>query len=112
MESVYFQEHALKSNCIYSLGGGIVLDAANRLILKKRGLTIFLDCSIEELCNRAIVEDSFDSRPLINNDNIKDFLTSVYVQRYPLYKQSADIIIKSDKLDPNELVMKIIKEYK
>ena len=41
MESAYFIEKSKQTNCMFSTGGGIILDKTNRFVLKNNGVTFF-----------------------------------------------------------------------
>ena len=108
LESTYFNEHTLKGNIIYSLGGGIILDINNHQILKERGKTIFLDCAIDDLYKRALKTNDFKARPLIDKNDIRGSMIKLYQKRYSLYTQCADIIVKSKSNNTTQLLNQII----
>ena len=67
IESTFFREISKAGQLVYAIGGGTILDQSNQKIIKK-GISIFLDCSLDELINR--IEKDKKSRPLLK-DNIK-----------------------------------------
>lgn len=98
-----------KENTVIATGGGVVVKEASIQPLRKNGLVIFLDRSVND-----IEEDIHkDSRPLLKDGQSK--LQSLYDERIALYEKYADIRIKNagrfeDVL--NEIIQRIEKERK
>lgn len=69
---------------IVSTGGGIILNATNRSLLRKAGNTVFLDVPLEALEERL---KEHASSPLFQKKSI----ATLHSERYPLYKESASI---------------------
>ena len=94
LESVYFNEHISKDQKIYALGGGIVLEKNNQIIIKDKGISIFLDASVNELQSR--LRNNLQDRPLINADDLKKSITNIYKNRFMLYQSISDYKIDSN----------------
>ena len=105
IESSFFKEITKVKQIIYATGGGIVLDDSNRKIITKTGISIFLDCSINEIKNR--ITNSRNKRPLISNDinDIKD----IYENRYSIYKDSSHFTIDTTSLNIEQVLEKTLK---
>ena len=80
-------------NIVLATGGGIVIRAENRALLRKSGVVIYLYSSIECLTKRL---KHSSSRPLLENvpDKIKS-ITDIFNQRKHLYESAADITINT-----------------
>jgi shikimate dehydrogenase len=68
-----------------STGGGAVLRKENVDALRLNGVIVFIDRPLDQL-------KATDSRPL-SNDRSK--LERLYEERYQIYKDTADIIVKT-----------------
>ena len=107
MESSYFIEKTKNKGYIFSTGGGIVLNKKNRDILSNFGITFFLEASIEELIKRI---SNTKKRPLLSNiNNMEKELEKIWEKRKFFYYSTADYIVKTDKLNPNLVLNKIIE---
>ena len=105
IESSFFNEITKSNQYIYATGGGIILDKNNRNILKKSGVTFFLDSSTDTLINR--LKKDIKKRPLLG-DNQSLNISKIFNDRYDLYKKSAHYIIKTDNFTPEDIANKIM----
>ena len=107
METAFFIEKAKQSGQIFSTGGGIVLGEENRKALQNNGICFLLDASTQTLANRI---HNTKKRPLLSgSDNLEGTLQTIWENRCELYKDCAHHIIKTDKLEPPQVLDKIIK---
>ena len=99
-----------KKKYVIATGGGTACFQENMDFMKKEGVVIWLDESVEVLVNRLSVEKA--NRPLIANlsDNeLAAFLEQKLVERYPFYKQ-ADYRLTSDQINESRL-KKLIQNH-
>lgn len=105
-ESEVAEEVSELENKIISTGGGIVVREKNISSLKKKGIIIFINRSLDN-----IISDIDESkRPLLKNG--REALYKLYEERYDLYKKYSDIeVINNKSLDllVNQII-DIIKE--
>ena len=94
---------------VVSCGGGIILNKKNREFLKTSGYTIYLKSSIPTLEKRLLNKNS---RPLLNNDNLKETLINIYSKRKTLYTSVANTTIITDRRSVKEVCELIIKKLK
>jgi len=94
---------------VVSCGGGIILNKINREFLKTSGYTIYLKSSIPTLEKRLLNKNS---RPLLNNDNLKETLINLYSKRKTLYTSAANTTIITDRKSVKEVCELIIKKLK
>ena len=107
METAFFVEKAKQSGHVFSTGGGIVLSAENRKVLKQHGITFLLDASPKTLTDRI---HNTSKRPLlINNENLEDRLKTIWNDRSELYINCAHHVIKTDNLEPPQVLDEILK---
>ncbi|KIS03668.1 shikimate kinase [Paucilactobacillus wasatchensis] len=106
-----FETKMLRENAaldvILSTGGGIVMQAQNRDILKQSGApVIYLKTQPEAILQR--LRGNLD-RPLLNQLDRESFL-DLWQYREPLYQAVADFTIVTDKLTPTEITEQIINQ--
>ena len=82
------------SNVVVATGGGAVLSAANREMLRARGVVIYLRGTPEHLFERTRHDHS---RPLLQTADPLGRLRELYRQRDPLYREVADIIVDTGR---------------
>lgn len=97
-------EHLKNINdCIIAVGGGAVMYQDNLETLKKIGTTVFLDAPIEKILTNI----KFEFRPLVGDTIDENKLSELWDYRYPTYKK-ADVIIKTDSLNIEQIVDEIV----
>ncbi|WP_036591300.1 shikimate kinase AroK [Oceanospirillum maris] len=94
---------------VLATGGGAIMRAKNRLTISQASTVIYLHTTIEQQLQRTAKDKN---RPLLQNDNPKAVLTNLFSIRDPLYREAADIIIKTDRQSPKSVVRLIIKKLK
>jgi len=106
METAFFIEKAKQSGQVFSTGGGIVLESANRKILQSNGTTFFLSASTYILTTRL---QNTKKRPLISDDkNLESCLEQIWEDRKNYYIDSAHHTIQTDDLSPPQVLDKIL----
>lgn len=89
-EALAINELAHLDDVILATGGGAVLLEENRQVLANRGTVVYLRASVDELCHRTRGDRN---RPLLQTENPRERLQSLYQQRDPLYLEVADMVI-------------------
>jgi shikimate kinase len=98
-------ELAAQDNIVLATGGGIVLSAANRALLKERGLVVYLRAQPRDLWYRTRHDKN---RPLLQTPDPLGRLQELYEQRDPLYAEVADIILDTGRPNVGPLVSQLI----
>ena len=96
-----------RENTVISTGGGTPCFADNMSWMKSRGLTIFLNPSIDIISDRLKTEKS--KRPLIADvpdEALKEHIYKLYLHRLPCYEM-ADLSIEAEK---EQDILKVIIE--
>ena len=101
IESQVIAELSLEQSAVIATGGGAVLNSRNVELLKGNGIIVFIDRPLEQLVTT-------DDRPLSSN---RELLEKRYNERYDIYCNSADVIIKAEeRLEVNiEAVAQVMK---
>ena len=92
-----------KQPLVVSCGGGAVLRAGNRALLRKRAWVCWLRANIETLSKRV---RSGASRPLLGEDPVAD-LIQINDARAGLYADTAHRVIDVDGLEANQIAERI-----
>ena len=92
-----------KQPLVVSCGGGAVLRANNRALLRKRAWVCWLRANIETLTKRV---RTGDSRPLLGDDPVAD-LTQISDARAGLYGETAHRVVDVDGLEANQIAERI-----
>lgn len=106
-EEAVVDDLTLKDQQVLATGGGAVLRAANRSCLQSRGFVVYLDTSVEQQLERTSKDKN---RPLLNADNPQAVLEKLMLVRDPLYVQTSDLIVKTDRRHPRGVVTEIVKQ--
>ena len=92
-------------DAVISTGGGIIEASANRDILNKEEYVVFLNASIE---SQFQATKDKTKRPLLNNENPRQVLESLYEHRLELYKSVSNLELSPDLLSNEDIVKEII----
>lgn len=80
-------------NKVIATGGGIVLRSSNRDILRKKGISIYLCASLDQLYQRTLRDKS---RPLLQVENRRQVISELLEKRDPLYREVADLVFPAE----------------
>jgi shikimate kinase len=94
-------------NQVLATGGGVILDADNRRDLASRGLVIYLYCSPEQQYERTYRDRN---RPLLQTAAPKDRLEALMAVRDPLYRETADLVISTERRSAATVVREILSQ--
>jgi shikimate dehydrogenase len=105
LEKSVLSEIELDKKTVYACGGGAVLDPANRDMLRRKSLVIWLYASLESCLHRIDPQ----SRPLLEKEE-KGEKTHILLQtRIPHYAGTADLVVLNEKT-PEKTAEKIYEE--
>jgi shikimate kinase/nucleoside-diphosphate-sugar epimerase len=88
-----------KRGHVIATGGGIVTQPHNLALLKHLGYVVWLNAEPRTLAKRTA---SSHDRPLLQTGDPEAKLTALLEARGPLYRQLADLRIRTDDLSPHE----------
>lgn len=94
-----------QESAIIATGGGAVLLAENRELLRRRGFVVYLRCSVDKQLERTQKDTN---RPLLRTDNPRQRLEDLSSVRDPLYAETADLIVDTGALSGQAAVKRII----
>lgn len=102
-ETAAIQDLTQLSNIVMATGGGAVIAEENRRLLQDSGTVIYLRGSVHDLWLRMRNDKH---RPLLQNVDIRTKLEQLYVERDPLYRQTATLTFDTG----NQPVANILKQ--
>ena len=80
---------------LVATSGGAVLDAQNRQRIRERGFVVYLSAGIESQLKRLQRDRT---RPLLQRADREQVLRELALQREPLYREVADLVMDTDGL--------------
>jgi shikimate kinase len=95
-----------RSNIVLATGGGAVVDPENRQSLGSRGFVVYLHASVDQQLSRTA---HCQNRPLLQAPNRREVLEQLLLQRDPMYREIADLVLESDGHNARWLVKEIAR---
>ncbi|PHS29253.1 MAG: shikimate kinase AroK [Methylophaga sp.] len=92
---------------VLATGGGAILSEENRRHLRSRGQVIYLSASVEQLFRRTAKDKN---RPLLQTDDPERQITELLALRDPLYRDVADIELRTGEQSIQHVVSGLIKK--
>jgi 3-dehydroquinate synthase len=106
-ESGVIQELLKQDDIILATGGGAIISAQNRAMMKQNGLVVYLKSSVHDLWQRTRHDHN---RPLLQTENPRAKLQELHDQRDPLYMEAADVVIHTGKQSVQILLERLQKK--
>jgi shikimate kinase len=103
-ETTVLEELTAVSGVVVATGGGAVLSAHNRAILRERGKVVYLRAGVSELWNRTRHDRN---RPLLQTADPYARLCELHAMRDPLYREVAHVIVDTGTQSLKSLVSKL-----
>ena len=103
-ESAVLHELSQGQDLVIATGGGIILRSGNREMMKSSGYVCYLTASIEQLVERTARDKK---RPLLQVDNPRQKIIDLVSLRDPLYIESADFVVNTDRRSPKVVAQEI-----
>jgi shikimate kinase len=92
-------------NVVLATGGGAVIDAENRSHLGGRGFVVYLYTTVDQQVSRT---KKGRERPLLESGNRRAILEELLLQRDPLYREIADLVVETDGRKVHSVASEII----
>ncbi len=100
-------ELTTREGIVLATGGGAVLRPENRAALKERGFVVYLRANPHDLWLRTRRDKN---RPLLQTEDPKARLESLYEIRDPLYREIADFVVETGRPSVNGLVNMVLMQ--
>lgn len=108
IETCIVKSIALYNNTVIATGGGTLINPQNMAALRTNGKIIYLNTDIAEIVKRLKGDTS---RPLLEGD-LETKINEQYSQRKHIYEASADYVVQTDGLTPDQIAEKIVELLK
>ncbi|WP_192035408.1 shikimate kinase AroK [Halomonas sp. YLGW01] len=95
-----------RAGVVMATGGGAVMREANRRALRERGTVIYLYTTVEQQLKRTARDRN---RPLLQRDDREEVLRTLFTRRDPLYRATADLVVRTDRRGPKAVVGEIVR---
>jgi shikimate kinase len=105
-ETAVIQDITKLNNIVMATGGGAVIAEENRKLLQATGTVIYLRANVNELWHRTRNDKH---RPLLQKVDIRAKLEQLYVERNPLYTQTATLIFDTGNQPVSNILNQIEK---
>jgi len=92
---------------VLATGGGAILRAENRELLRSRGTVVWLDSSDKRIRARTAKDTK---RPLLGGVDGAATIARMRAERTPLYEQTADLTVLTDKQPARMVARQIVRE--
>ena len=103
-ESAMLLELAALHDIVLATGGGAVVREENRRVLVQNGTVVYLRAALEDLWQRTRHDRS---RPLLQSGDRRAKLEQLFIQRDPLYREVATLIVDTGKQSLRSLAQQI-----
>jgi shikimate kinase len=108
-ETAMIAELTAMTDIVLATGGGAVLNPQNRENLRRNGTVVYLHAKVRDLWQRTRHDKS---RPLLQTADPQAKLNELFLQRDPLYRDVADIIIDTGDQSAHALVHQLEEKIK
>ncbi|OZI21010.1 shikimate kinase [Bordetella genomosp. 9] len=95
---------AARRGIVLATGGGAILSAENRAVLREHGIVVYLRASVDELYRRTCRDKN---RPLLATADPRGTLRDLLARREPLYREVAHLIIETGCVPVSTLVKQL-----
>lgn len=106
-EAATLAELLAQEGLLVSTGGGVVLRAGNRALLRERGFVVYLQVSVPAQLTRLARDRS---RPLLLRGDRAQILQTLSAARDPLYREVADLTLDTDGFTSIEATAQLVSQ--
>ena len=103
-EESVLKDLVCNKNIVLATGGGVILSKNNCKLLSDNGHVIYLKSNCEDLVARMTGDQS---RPLLQEGDLKETLESLFKLRDPMYSSISDYIIETSDQRAKEISSEI-----
>lgn len=101
---------AAPNNLVLALGGGTVLAAENRSLIRQHCRCVWLKATPQALSERLREEAA--GRPLLAGQDLQNRVATLLAGRERMYREAADIVIDTDGISPEETIDRILEKVR
>lgn len=108
-EQAVIEQLTRLNGIVLATGGGVVINERNRNALQQHGFVVYLQCSVDKILQRTRRDNK---RPLLNTENPRARLETLYAEREAFYLACADYQIDTGIMPSKMVVKKILKAFR
>ncbi|MDR9439262.1 MAG: shikimate kinase AroK [Halomonas sp.] len=105
-ETQMIRELTRREGVVIATGGGAVLREENRRLLRESGTVVYLLTTVEQQLRRTAKDRN---RPLLQRGDREQLLRDMFARRDPLYRATADLVVRTDRRGPRAVVNEIVR---
>ncbi|MBB3183800.1 shikimate kinase [Halomonas fontilapidosi] len=105
-ETLMIRDLTRRDGVVIATGGGAVLREENRRMLRESGTVIYLFTTVEQQLRRTAKDRN---RPLLQRPDKEAVLRDMFSLRDPLYRATADVVVRTDRRGPRAVVNEIVR---
>jgi shikimate kinase len=98
-----------QTGVVLATGGGAVLDADNRRLLRERGWVVYLETSVAQQAERA---GRTRTRPMLSTGDPQQRLAELMQLREPLYREVADFIATTTRRQVRAVAEEVVQAWR
>lgn len=111
-EAAALAELCARPDCVVATGGGAVLRAANRRLLRDSGFVAWLTVAPETAWDRLVTDPTTAARrPNLTAAGGLEEVRALIAAREPLYRETADFAVDSGTLSPDDVADAILTAW-
>jgi shikimate kinase len=103
-ETTVLRELAALNDIVLATGGGAIVCADNREVLKRNGTVVYLRASLDDLMQRTRHDRN---RPLLRTPDPRAKLEELFAARDPLYREVATVIMETGSQSLSNLTTRL-----
>ncbi len=105
-EAGMIEELSVQRGLVIATGGGAVINPLNRDVLSQNAAVIYLSADIEQLLERTSKDAK---RPLLQTENPEQRIRELLMQRDPLYREVANIVVNTGGRSVKAVIKEIVE---
>ena len=106
-EQAMLLELSTRDGMLLATGGGSILRDDNRATLRRTGLVVWLQTTVEQQLKRLARDQR---RPLLQAPDRRQRLEHLAAERDPLYRECAHLVVRSVDISPARMALRVERE--
>lgn len=110
-ETTIMIELAKRQHTVIACGGGVILEAANRELLRHAGTCVWLRCDVPTILERIRRDKDSTQRPPLTELPLETEVAHLLAERTPHYQATAQLCIDTSGQSPEAVVSAILSAW-
>ncbi len=113
MEKEILKKLCARDRHVVATGGGVILDKDNVRRMRDSGTVIWLRADPETIKERIVRDQTTEEfRPSLTSKGLMEEIEETLSDRNPLYEESMDFAVDTDRLSIDDVCLEVIKRLK